>query len=110
MDRDLEHVRLLSIFYYVFSGLAVLGSCCGLFYIAIGLAMAADPKFFPQPHGQQAPPEFMRFIMAPIGGFIFVAAWIMAALTFFAARALSKRKWYVFILIVAGLICMSFPF
>src|SRR5687768_5903244 len=98
MDRDLEHLRLLSIFYYIFAGLSVLGSCCGLFYVGIGIAMASDTRFF-EPTGQQGPPpEAVKWMMTIMGGFIFCLAWVVAVASFLVARSLSKRKWYVFCL------------
>src|SRR4051812_11970779 len=47
--RDADHLRLLSIFHYVYGGVAALFSCFFIIYIVIGVAALNGSIPFPQP-------------------------------------------------------------
>jgi hypothetical protein len=108
MNQDEEHLRLLSIFYYVCGGLAALFSCLGLIYLIMGSLMLLHPGAFGPARNQ--PPAFVGLIFAMMGAAILLFGWTFAACLAWAGRCLSQRKRYIFCLVVAGIACMFMPF
>ncbi|EEF60907.1 hypothetical protein [Pedosphaera parvula] len=106
MDRDLEHLNLLSIFYYIAAGLGLLATCFILLYfIVISGVLAFVPK---GPHGP--PTQILVPIMMVVGGFVFLLSLTMAFLTFLTGRFLKQRRHHLFCVIMAVIHCLSFPF
>ncbi|MDB6113020.1 MAG: hypothetical protein JWR69_4770 [Pedosphaera sp.] len=107
MDRDVEHLRLLSIFHYVLGGIHALFACFGLLYVIIGLVIAvAAPS-----HGSNGPPpQIVGWLFVLLGGFFVLLGWAVAAVILYAGRCLAQRKHYTFCLVVAALTCLMFPF
>ena len=105
-DQDAEHLRILSICYYVMSGLTLLFALFLAFNIVLGVKMASHA-----PVGDQAPvPPMAGWLVVAIGllGMLFLIA--LAALEFTAARKLAARKSRVFCMVVAGVNCLNVPF
>ena len=104
MNRDLEHLKLLSIFHYVAAGMAALVACIPFIHFFMGLAMAlgafdeGDPATRPVGLG----------IMAFAALFI-AAGWTLAALMALAGRSLAQRKRYTFCLVMGGVECLFMP-
>jgi hypothetical protein len=110
MNQDTEHLRLLAIFYYVVAVLAALFSLFPLIYTTIGaifvfVAHHGTPKL-----GEELPPEFLGWIFAGIGSFLFLAGIAMAICILIAGRCLSCRKAYSFALVMACIECLFVPF
>jgi cell division protein FtsW (lipid II flippase) len=110
MNSDTEHLRLLSIFHYVVSGLAALFSFFPLLYSGMGLlfvwaAQHPNPKQTGEP-----PPEFLGWIFVALGGFFFLVGLTMAICIFISGRTLAKRKRYWFTFVVACIECLFMPF
>ncbi|BCU78671.1 hypothetical protein [Luteolibacter sp. LG18] len=113
MMRDAEHLKLLTIFHYVMSGLSVIGILFGGLYAAMGLfmgrAFAKMPPAAPgSTHSGPPPQEFMWIFVAygAVIGFVCLAA---AVCYFFGARNLSARRNRTFCMVVAGLSCLAMP-
>lgn len=105
MERDAEHLRLLSIFYYIKGAIGAFFSCFFLIYIVMGLAMAAAPH-----HGHNAPPAVMGVIFIVIGLFMVTFGWVWAALQLAAGFCLSRRRHRIFCMVVAGFSCALVPY
>jgi hypothetical protein len=106
---DNEHLRLLSIFYYVSAGTTALISCfpilhflMGLIFIVAGASMASD--------GNDAPPTFIGWILCAIAGFVILTGWTIAFLKFLAGRYIAQKKNHTFCLIIAGFSCLAMPY
>jgi hypothetical protein len=102
-----QHVRLLSIFYYVLAGLFAFFSCIPIIHFSMGLFMLLAPEKF-EGDGEP-PPQFVGWlfvIMAPIA---MMLGWTFAACLALAGRYLAQHRRYVFILIVAGIACLNVP-
>ncbi len=112
--RTAEHVRLLAIGYYVYAGLACLGSCGGLFYVGLGTFLGKAMREMPTRPGQEKPPEafvdLFQWLFTGIGAVFFVAALTIALVSFLSARWISQHRNRTFSLVVAALICLSVPF
>jgi hypothetical protein len=106
MDRDREHLRLLSIFHWIAAGLTVLLSLFSLIYIALGAAVLSG-ALDGGPDGP--PPEFLGVFFLGLGVLMFLFGLAMAACLACSARFLADRKHRTFCLVVAGVACASFP-
>jgi hypothetical protein len=108
--RDLEHVRLLSIFHFVFAGLALLGiAFLGLHYFMMH-TIFSNPDMWKSPKGGEPPPQ--AFLNAFIWFYIFGSVVLLAGLVLNVLSAfflLQKRHW-LFSLIIGGLNCLQIPF
>ena len=108
---DGEHLRALSICYYVYAGANAFFSLFGLLYVFMGLMMGAVAQLPMQPSQQnQPPPEIMAAIFGAMGLAIFVLFLGLGALKFFVARLLQRRRARVFCMIVAAISCIGIPF
>lgn len=102
MNKDLEYIRLLSIFHYVVGGLIALFACFPIIHLVIGITfLTAD---IPQKPGEPEFPKILFGLMFTIFPLVFiVGGWILAICTIIAGRKLSKQQGYtlgVFTIIV----------
>lgn len=108
MTQDEDHLRLLSIFHYVVSGISGLFALFPILHLVMGLFFIFAPQTM---RGQgPPPPEFFGWFFV-----IMASAFIMIGLTFAACvlaagRFLAQRKHYLFCLVMAGVECVFMPF
>jgi len=107
MNHDENHVRLLSIFYYVTAGLAALFACIPFIHIALGIAMISGA--FDSAEGGP-PPEFLGWLFVFIGAFIIVMGLVFALMLFLTGRFMGQHRHYTFCLVMAGISCLFMPF
>lgn|SRR5262245_2679887 len=107
-STDEEHLRLLSIFYYVVGGLTALFGCFPMIHVTVGLIALLAPEKLKDSKGQ-APPEWFGLLFVVFGGLIIVALWTFAALLVAAGRCLSLKRHYLFCLVVAVMACLCQP-
>lgn len=105
MDRDLEQLRLLSIFHYVLAGIAGLSSLFPSIWIGLGVYMATNG-----PRQPGLPPPLFGWAMAVLGAALVVCGLGFTALVIAAARALRARRHHTFCVVVGALGCGFFPF
>lgn len=112
MNKDLEHLRLLSIFHYVVGAMIALFSCIPIFHLMIGISFLTGD--FPNPPNQPNQPEFpikMFGLMFTIIPLLFIlGGWAFAICTIIAGRKLSNRQGYTFCFVVACIMCAIMPF
>ena len=109
VDQDQEHLRLLTVCYYVYAGIVALFACIPIIHLTFGVLLIANPGWFGD--GKNAPPPaFVGYLVAIIAGLIVLAGWTFAACSFLTGRFLARRKHYLFCLIVSGANCMFAPF
>ena len=104
VNQDEEHLRLLSILYYVKGALTGVGACIGGVYtvIAGGVLTAASQ------HGN-GPPAFVAPMVTIILGFGVLLAVAITVLIIWAGRSLAQKKNYTFCFVVAVIICLNIP-
>jgi hypothetical protein len=107
MNRDEEHLRLLSIFYYVIAGFNVMGACFFGVYIILGIFALVAPFTMGAPGSHSDDIPAIVFIIIGLCGSLFIAA--LAGLNIFVGRSLSRKKLYSFCLVMAGISCVFFP-
>ncbi len=102
MDRDKQHLKLLSIFHYVFGGLKALFACIFFIHFFIGAAMLAGAI--------EDVPTFVGLMLIAMAIVFITLGWALAVCLFIAGSSLTKRKRYTFCLVIAAINCMSMPF
>jgi len=107
VDRDLEHLRLLSIFTYVYAGITAFFSCFPLLYVVLGVLMLSGG--IPMHGKEQAPPEIIGLLFVVVGGAIVILGWTFAVLLFLAARRLGSFRGRTFCMVIAALSCLYVP-
>jgi hypothetical protein len=105
MTQDESHLKLLSIFHYVLAVPAVLFSSLFMMHFLWGLGIWCGFSFFDQA-GKDAPPRALGIFLMVMGAGIVLVGWSMAACLVLAGRSLTRRKRYLFCLIVAGTMCV----
>ena len=109
-DQDVEHIKILSVCYYVDAGLTALSACVPVFHLFIGAAMLSGG------FGSASVPAHEREMMQLMGGlFVGIASlvillgWLMAVLNFVVARKIVRRESRILCLVVAGINCLNMP-
>lgn len=107
VDRDLEHLRLLKMGYYVMAGIAVLNSFFPLLLIGGGILL----MFVRQPANDIAgmDPQIVGYLLMCTGSIFLVFAVGGAIAYFMTARALRDRRRRTFCMLVAAFNCLSIP-
>ncbi len=101
-QQDYDHLKTLGICTLAYAGLVGFASLFGLIYIAIGIAMAADPSGPPDA-------EVAGGIIAVIG-LVFCSVFAAkCTLLVFSGIGLLKHKWRTASYVGAGLSCMNMP-
>jgi len=108
MTRDEEHLRLLSIFHYVASGLAALFALFPIFHLILGVVLiAAADKFS---GNGQPPPAIIGWFFVIFAAVFITIGWTFAIFVLSAGRCLARRKHYMFCLVMGGVACLFMPF
>jgi hypothetical protein len=113
--RDADHMKVLSICYYIWGAMSAVFSMCGLFYIFMGLSVIHDTSAWnstgPGPTTQtaQQSPTFLGYFFAGMGSAVILIGSLVGGLTIYAGRCLARRKHRTFTLIMAGVNCLSIP-
>jgi hypothetical protein len=107
-DRDLEHLRLLAIFYYIVGILTLGFACLGILHLAIGLGIALNPQ---EMKGNPPFSPILFGLMFAVAGAVFIlAGWTLGVLTIYAGRCIQTRRRRFFVLVISGLNCPLYPF
>ena len=107
-NKDLEHLKLLSISHYIVAGFLALFACVFIIHIIIGVAMLVVPEKMLDEAGNQAP-AFIGWIFAIMGGAVVLGGWIFSACMIAAGRFLARKKHHLYCLIIAGISCLFVP-
>jgi hypothetical protein len=105
---DDEHLRLLSIFYYVKGGISALFVCIPIIHVVLGLLFIIAPQVFG--HGNDQRPAFVGWLLVMLGGFLILFGWTFALLALITGRCIARRKHYMFCFVMACVECLSVPF
>jgi hypothetical protein len=107
MDKDLEHLKLLSIFHYIVGGLACFCGLLWVMYIVSGVilvvasgSMAGDDRMGASIGGAVA---------IIVGAFLFVLFEAYGILCIIAGRKYAKHEGYRFCFVLAVFTCLNFP-
>ncbi len=104
-DQDLEHLRLLSIFYYVVAGLAGLVSLFPIIHLVVGLGLLTG-----QFEGADPTSSIAGWLFVVIAGGFILTGFAFAVCLALTGRFLVQRRRYLFCLVMAAMACMFMPF
>lgn len=106
MNKDLEHLKWLSVGFYVYAGLTALFACFPLIHLALGIALITgnldDGKNPP-------PPAFFGWFFVGAATIFIVIGWALAVASLLAGKYLKQQKNYTFIFVIAVISCMFAP-
>ena len=105
-NRDLEHLRLLSIFHYVAAGILGFFSCLPFMHIAMGLFFILAPEVF---DNGEPPPKFFGWFFVIMGSVFVLGGWTVTILLIVAGRFLKRHKRRIFCMVIAGISCLFMP-
>ncbi len=105
---DEEHLKMLSIFYYVLGGVNALLACIPFIHVTIGLVLLSIGSSTHIGAGDK-PPAIIGLLLVIIGGAVILLGWTLAALKIYAGYCISKRKKRIFCLVIAAISCLGIP-
>ena len=97
MNQDLQHLKLLSIFYYVVGGVLAFFSCFALIYLVMGVVFITAP---PPPGGGAPRPPALGWFFVIFSGAALLLGWTWAACLMIAGWFLGRRQHYMFCMIL----------
>lgn len=101
---DLEHLRILSIVYYVFAGLNCIGLCFGFLYLIVGGLFLVGSTT-----GSKGPPAMVGGLFVAMAVVILLIVGTTTLLNYLTGRFLSQHRHRTFCFVVAAISCLSFP-
>jgi len=108
---DAEHLKLLSIGYMLSAGFSAFFGLFGFFYVFLGIMMSEGFGHADLANqANQPPPAFFGWLFAGIGIVFITVSFTLAMLKFLAASSIKHRRSRVFIMVVAGVTCLGFPY
>jgi hypothetical protein len=108
-SRDEEHLRILSILYYVFGGLGVFSGLFPLIYVALGVAFLSGGMGPPGRGGAGGPPPEIGWIFIVGGSGFSLFLFALAGCALFTAYNLARKKRYMFCFVDACICCIQVP-
>lgn len=108
VDRDLEHLRLLKISYYILAGTAGFVVLFSLFYLGMGGLFLSG--VLPRNPNSSDDPRVVGLIFLSIGIAIFLFGLILCSINYWTGRSLKDRRHRTFCLVSACLSFLNIPF
>jgi threonine/homoserine/homoserine lactone efflux protein len=110
-QRVIDHLKTLSVCYYVYAALSACASCLGVFYAWMGGMFGELMRHAPQGESANPPPPEVTnagsWLFIIFGVAIIVVSLTLAVLCFLSARAMTRRQSRTFSLVVAGIVCLT---
>ena len=112
MNKDLDNLKMLSIFHYVVAGLIALFACIPIIHLTMGIMFlsGAIPEQPHQPNQPEFPVKLFGLMFTIIPLIFILGGWALAICTFIAGRKLAKQQGYIFCMVIAGILCTFMPF
>lgn len=105
MNEDLDHLRLLSIFYYLTALLTAMVSLLPLIHLVLGIAMASGWGEF----GEDPPPAFVGWLVSCVAAFLILLGLAFAACFALTGKYLAQHRNWIFCMVMAGIACTMMP-
>jgi hypothetical protein len=109
-DQDAEHLRILSVCYYVQAGLTALCACIPLIHLVMGVAMMTGG--FSGPGASSHDQESLRMtggFVVLFAGLIILLGWGLAVCNYLVAKRIVRRRSRILCMVTAGINCLSMP-
>ena len=106
MNKDEEHLKLLSVFHYVVGGIAGFFACFPIIHLIMGIAMLTG-SFSGR---SQGPPVFFGLFFVLMALTVITLGWTLAICLIISGRYLARRKCYKFCFAIACISCVLVPY
>lgn len=107
---DDEHLKLLSIFYWVTGAMTAFFAMFALIYIVMGVVLVSAPLSNSRSAPEAMPPAFIGWFMIGIGATVMISVAALGLLKILTGFWIRRRKNRIGCLMVAGLCCAGMPF
>lgn len=104
---DMAHLRALAICHYVWGGMLFFFGSFPILHLVMGVFLLKNPAFMQS--GANGPPPEFAWLMIGFASCIIVFAWILAVMTIYSGRCISRQTNRTLTFIVAGFNCLSIP-
>jgi hypothetical protein len=105
VEKDIEHLKLLSIFHYIYAGMSAFFGSFPLIHVAIGIAIVLGGF----PSGKDPMPPVFGWFFIILGSVFILSGWAVTFLNVLTARYLRQQKNRFFCMIVSGIDCAFIP-
>lgn len=110
MNRDDEHLRLLSVFHYAVAALAGVFALLPSVHLAIGILMVTGRFDGQDPaRGPNFGEALLGWFFVGMAGLFMLGFLVLALCLVLAGRALARRARYSFCMVIAGIECAFTP-
>ena len=112
MEKDLEHLKLLGIFHYIWGALSLIGAICiGAYFVVIGIVLMNNPQSISS-SDDSGTAGAVGGIMIAVGIVLFLIVVVYGILTLMAGGKYRKHQggyWFCFILAIVTLVIGGIP-
>jgi hypothetical protein len=112
MEKDLEHLKLLGIFHYIWGALSLIGAICiGAYFVVIGIVLMNNPQSISS-SDDSGTAGMVGGIMIGAGVVLFLIVVVYGILTLMAGGKYRKHQggyWFCFILAIVTLVIGGIP-
>lgn len=105
MNKDYEHLKWLSVGFYVYAGLTALFACFPFIHLFVGIAMVSGSF----DDGKNPPPPFFGWFFIGIASVFILLGFALAICNFLAGKYLKQQTKYTFCFVIAVINCMFAP-
>lgn len=113
MEKDLEHLKLLGIFHYIWGALSLVGGLAiGAYFLFIGIVLMANPSATSSSTDENVNAGVVGGVMIGVGVILFIIVVIYGVLTLMAGGKYRKHHggyWFCFILAIVTLVIGGIP-
>lgn len=106
MDKDLQYLKILSIFYYVIGGLIALASCIALLYLFAGVMLLNMPT---PPGAGAPPPRALGWFFIVLSSAVMLIGWTWAVALMIAGWQLGKCRHYLYCMVMGCSTLLHIP-
>ena len=112
MEKDLEHLKLLGIFHYIWGALSLIGAICiGAYFVVIGIVLMSNPPSSTSSE-DSGTASMAGGILIGVGVVLFLIVVVYGILTLMAGGKYRKHQggyWFCFILAIVTLVIGGIP-
>lgn len=105
MNKDLEHLRWLSLGFYINAGISLIFALFPFIHLFIGIAMVTGSF----ENDKNPPPPFFGWLFVGFAAFFILSGFAMVICNFLAGRFLKQQTKYTFCFVLAVVNCMFAP-
>jgi len=107
VEKDIEHLRLLTIFHYILAGITAVFSFIPLIHVSIGTMILSSNRL---KSTENPPPDIIGWLFVIIGSICIILGLTYALTLFLSGRFIARKRHRIFSIVIACISCLSIPF